>query len=167
MNLVNDNDSKVLVNIIATVFPDVTIYENDVPQDFDRPCFLIIRPDKNTTTRELTKTIYEETKVFTIYAFDKLSDDMKSNIDTISQEMESTKHSFIDYLMGEPKHLIPNTDNRYLTVELANVEADDVNAVSEFTIRTKRILPRNLRKPKVNKIMEVVNNGTVIATGKE
>lgn len=167
MNLVDDNDSKVLVNIIATIFPNVTIYENDVPQNFERPCFLIIRPDKNTTTRELTRTAYEETKVFTIYAFDKLPDDMKSNIDVISKEIEATKHSLIDYIMGEPKHLIPNTDNRYLTVELANVEADDVNAVSEFTVRTKRILQRNLRKPKSNKIMEVVNNGTIIATGKE
>lgn len=167
MNLVNDNDSKVIVNIIATVFPKITIYENDVPQNFDRPCFLIIRPDKNTTTREITRTVYEETKLFTIYAFDELPDDVKSNVDMISQEMESTKHALIDYIMGVPKHLIPDTDRRYITVEIVNVESDDVNAVSEFTLRTKRMLSRDLRKPKVNKIMEVVNNGTVIATGKE
>lgn len=167
MNLVADNDSKVIVNIIATVFPGVQIYENDVPEGFIRPCFLIVRPDKNTTVRELTKAAYEETKLFEVYAFDELPDDMKTNIDKVSQEIEATKHSLIDYVMGVPKHLIPGSDRRYLTVELVSAEADDVNAVSAFMFRTKRTLPRDLRRPKVEKIMEVVNNGVVITNGKE
>lgn len=167
MNLKADNDSKVIVNIIATVFPKIKIYENDVPQNFERPCFLIVRPDKNTTTRELTGAVYEEAKLFTVFAFDEMPDDTNSNVDKVSQEMESTKHSLIDYVMGTPKYPIPESDRRYLTVEIVSAEADDVNAVTEFTFRTKRTLPRDLRRPKAEKIKKIVSNGVVITDGKE
>lgn len=167
MNSVLDNDSQVIVNILSTVFPKIRIYENDVPEKFHRPCLLIVRPDNNTTVRELTAAVYEESKVFTVYAFDEKPDEKKSNIDMISKEMEGTKHSLLHYIMGTPKYLIPNSNRRFLTVEIVSVSADSMEAVTEFTIRTKKTLSRDLRRPKTEKIMSVVCNGTVIANGKE
>jgi hypothetical protein len=169
MNGAADNDSWCLVGIVRTVFPDIKVYENDVPQNFVRPGFLIIRPDKNTSVRELTKFAYEETKTFTLYAYVKQADvpTTQSNLAEVARELETLKHGLLHYIMGTPKYLIPDSDRRYLTVEVVSAQTDDVNAVITFTIRTKKTMARDLRRPQSPKIMEVVNNGTVIATGKE
>lgn len=170
MNLMDDsnNESRVITGIITTVFPGVTIYENDVPEGFERPCFLIVRPDKTTTVRELTRCTYEETKTYTLFAFDELPDELNQNIEQVSKELESTKQGFIGYVMGTPKYLIPGSDRRYLTVEIVQAETDDLNAVITFTIRTKRTKQRDLRLPQYPPINKVVNNGIVVAeTGKE
>lgn len=139
--------NSVFSEIVKEVFGDIQQYETDVPQNFSRPCFLFINPDKTTRTKEMTASSYKAMQNYEIYFF-ATEDDVES--------LTSYKDSFVDYLMGVKKVPIPGTD-RYYTVEQVAADTDDVNSMVAFMIEVSRILPRNLRRHDVPKINKVVN----------
>lgn len=143
--------NSVFSEIVKEVFGDITQYETDVPQGFERPCFLFIHPEKTTRTRELTRKIYQVIKTYEIYFFAKEND---------VEKLTEYKDQFIDYLMGVKKIPIPRTD-RYYTIERVAADTDDVNFMVAFMIEVSRIVPRDLRKPTVPKIQKVVNQITL------
>lgn len=152
-NLTNNPSpqNSVFSEIVKEVFGDIQQYETDVPQNFNRPCFLFINPDKTTRTKELTASSYKVMKNYEIYFF-AVEDDI--------EVLTRYKESFIDYLMGLKKIPIPNTD-RYYTIEQVAADTDDVNSMVAFMIEVSRVLSRNLRRPNVPKIRKVVNKITV------
>lgn len=143
--------NSVFSEIIKEVFGDIQQYETDVPQNFSRPCFLFINPDKTTRTKELTASAYKVMKNYEIYFF-AIEDDVEA--------LTNYKDSFINYLMGLKKIPIPNTD-RYYTIEQVAADTDDVNSMVAFMIEVSRVLPRDLRRPYVPKIRKVVNKITI------
>lgn len=143
--------NSVFSEIVKEVFGDIQQYETDVPQNFNRPCFLFINPDKTTRTKEMTASSYKVMQNYEIYFF-ATEDDVES--------LTSYKDSFIDYLMGVKKVPIPGTD-RYYTVEQVAADTDDVNSMVAFMIEVSRVKARNLRRPEVPKIRKVVNSISV------
>lgn len=139
--------NSVFSEIVKEVFGNVQQYETDVPQNFTRPCFLFINPDKTTRTKEITASIYKVIQNYEIYFFAT-----EDNVEALT----SYKNSFVDYLMGVKKIPIPGTE-RYYTVEQVAADTDDVNSMVAFMIEVSRILPRNLRRHDVPKINKVVN----------
>lgn len=148
-------ENQVLSEIVHNVFPTMRQYENDVPKNFKRPCFLFINPDHNTTTQELTAFMYRVTKSFTVYAF--ASEQKNGNPDELLQ----TKNALIDYVLGVKKYPIPDTDRQFFTVELVSAETNDIRAVTTFEFQLSRIIMRNRRRPQKDKIQKVVNEFTV------
>ena len=149
-----DNPSpqnSVFSEIVKEVFGDIQQYETDVPQNFSRPCFLFINPDKTTRTKEMTASSYKVMQNYEIYFF-ATEDDVES--------LTSYKDSFVDYLMGVKKIPIPGTD-RYYTVEQVAADTDDVNSMVAFMIEVSRVKSRNLRRPWVPKIRKIVNSISV------
>ena len=149
-----DNPSpqnSVFSEIVKEVFGDIQQYETDVPQNFSRPCFLFINPDKTTRTREMTASTYKVMQNYEIYFF-ATEDDVES--------LTSYKDSFVDYLMGVKKIPIPGTD-RYYTVEQVAADTDDVNSMVAFMVEVSRVKARNLRRPGVPKIRKIVNSISV------
>lgn len=149
-----DNPSpqnSVFSEIVKEVFGDIQQYETDVPQNFSRPCFLFINPDKTTRTKEMTASSYKVMQNYEIYFF-ATEDDVES--------LTSYKDSFVDYLMGVKKIPIPGTD-RYYTVEQVAADTDDVNSMVAFMIEVSRVKARNLRRPGVPKIRKIVNSISV------
>ena len=106
--------NSVFSEIVKEVFGDIQQYETDVPQNFSRPCFLFINPDKTTRTKEMTASSYKAKQNYEIYFF-STEDDVES--------LTSYKDSFVDYLMGVKKVPIPGTD-RYYTVEQVAADTD-------------------------------------------
>lgn len=143
--------NSVFSEIVKEVFGDIQQYETDVPQNFTRPCFLFINPDKTTRTNELTASAYKVMKNYEIYFF-AIEDDVEA--------LTSYKDSFLDYLMGLKKIPIPGT-NRYYTIEQVAADTDDVNSMVGFMIEVSRVLSRNLRGPSVPKIRKVINKITI------
>ena len=148
-------ENQVLSEIVHTVFPNVRQYENDVPEGFTRPCFLFINPDRNTTTQELTAFMYRVTKSFVVYAFEKKQQD--GNPDALLQ----TKNAIIDYVLGIKKYPILDTDRQFFTVELVSAETDDIRAVTTFEFQLSRVIMRDRRQSKKDKIHKVVNEFTI------
>lgn len=149
-----DNPSpqnSVFSEIVKEVFGDIQQYETDVPQNFSRPCFLFINPDKTTRTKEMTASSYKVMQNYEIYFF-ATEDDVES--------LTSYKDSFVDYLMGVKKIPIPGTD-RYYTVEQVAADTDDVNSMVAFMVEVSRVKARNLRRPGVPKIRKIVNSISV------
>lgn len=149
-----DNPSpqnSVFSEIVKEVFGDIQQYETDVPQNFSRPCFLFINPDKTTRTKEMTASSYKVMQNYEIYFF-ATEDDVES--------LTSYKDSFVDYLMGVKKIPIPGTD-RYYTVEQVAADTDDVNSMVAFMIEVSRVKARNLRRPGVPKIRKIINSISV------
>lgn len=154
-----DNPSpqnSVFSEIVKTVFGDIQQYETDVPENFKRPCFLFINPDKNTRTQELTGKIYKVTKSYEIYYFARETEEGLPDVESLADY----KDQFMDYLMGLKKVPIPGTD-RYYTIEQVSADTDDVNSMVAFMIEVSRVLSRDLRRPVVPKIRKVVNKITV------
>lgn len=143
--------NSVFSEIVKIVFGDVRQYETDVPEDFERPCFLFINPDKNTRTQELTGALYKTMQSYEIY-FYSVDDDVEA--------LTSCKDEFVDYLMGLKKVPIPGTD-RYYTIEQVAAETDDVNSIVAFMIEVSRVRSRNLRRQTVPKIRQIVNSITI------
>ena len=143
--------NSVFSEIVKEVFGDIQQYETDVPQNFSRPCFLFINPDKTTRTKEMTASSYKAMQNYEIYFF-ATEDDVES--------LTSYKDSFVDYLMGVKKVPIPGTD-RYYTVEQVAADTDDVNSMVAFMIEVSRVKARNLRRPAVPKIRKIVNSISV------
>ena len=143
--------NSVFSEIVKEVFGDIQQYETDVPQNFSRPCFLFINPDKTTRTKEMTASSYKAMQNYEIYFF-ATEDDVES--------LTSYKDSFVDYLMGVKKVPIPGTD-RYYTVEQVAEDTDDVNSMVAFMIEVSRVKARNLRRPAVPKIRKIVNSISV------
>lgn len=146
-----DNPSpqnSVFSEIVKEVFGDIQQYETDVPQNFSRPCFLFINPDKTTRTKEMTASSYKVMQNYEIYFF-AMEDDVES--------LTSYKDSFVDYLMGVKKIPIPGTE-RYYTIEQVAADTDDMNSMVAFMIEVSRVKIRNLRRPEVPKIGKIVNN---------
>ena len=143
--------NSVFSEIVKEVFGDIQQYETDVPQNFSRPCFLFINPDKTTRTKEMTASSYKAMQYYEIYFF-ATEDDVES--------LTSYKDSFVDYLMGVKKVPIPGTD-RYYTVEQVAADTDDVNSMVAFMIEVSRVKARNLRRPAVPKIRKIVNSISV------
>lgn len=140
--------NSVFSAIVKEVFGDICQYETDVPEDFERPCFLFINPDKNTRTQELTGALYKVMKNYEIY-FYSIEDDVEA--------LAKYKDEFVDYLMGLKKIPIPGTD-RYFTIEQVAAETDDVNSIVAFMIEVSRVMPRNLRRQSVPKIKNIINS---------
>ncbi len=158
-----DNPSpqnSVFSEIVKEVFGNITQYETDVPENFERPCFLFINPDKNTSTQELTGRIYKVTKSYEIYFFAKETEEKLSDVESLTEY----KDRFVDYLMGLKKIPIPNTD-RFYTVERVAADTDDINSMVAFMIEVSRILPRDLRRQVVPKIEKVVNKISIDGKG--
>ncbi len=143
--------NSIFSEIVKEVFGDIQQYETDVPQNFSRPCFLFINPDKTTRTKEMTASSYKAMQNYEIYFF-ATEDDVES--------LTSYKDSFVDYLMGVKKVPIPGTD-RYYTVEQVAADTDDVNSMVAFMIEVSRVKARNLRRPAVPKIRKIVNSISV------
>ena len=143
--------NSVFSEIVKEVFGDIQQYETDVPQNFSRPCFLFINPDKTTRTKEMTASSYKAMQNYEIYFF-ATEDDVES--------LTSYKDSFVDYLMRVKKVPIPGTD-RYYTVEQVAADTDDVNSMVAFMIEVSRVKARNLRRPAVPKIRKIVNSISV------
>ena len=143
--------NSVFSEIVKEVFGDIQQYETDVPQNFSRPCFLFINPDKTTRTKEMTASSHKAMQNYEIYFF-ATEDDVES--------LTSYKDSFVDYLMGVKKVPIPGTD-RYYTVEQVAADTDDVNSMVAFMIEVSRVKARNLRRPAVPKIRKIVNSISV------
>ena len=143
--------NSVFSEIVKEVFGDIQQYETDVPQNFSRPCFLFINPDKTTRTKEMTASSYKAMQNYEIYFF-ATEDDVES--------LTSYKDSFVYYLMGVKKVPIPGTD-RYYTVEQVAADTDDVNSMVAFMIEVSRVKARNLRRPAVPKIRKIVNSISV------
>lgn len=146
-----DNPSpqnSVFSEVVKEVFGDIQQYETDVPQNFSRPCFLFINPDKTTRTKEMTASSYKVMQNYEIYFF-AMEDDVES--------LTSYKDSFVDYLMGVKKIPIPGTE-RYYTIEQVAADTDDMNSMVAFMIEVSRVKIRNLRRPEVPKIGKIVNN---------
>lgn len=139
--------NSVFSEVVKKVFGDIKQYETDVPQDFIRPCFLFINPDKNTRTQELTAVMYKTMQDYEIYFFSK-EDDVEA--------LTGYKDIFVDYLMGVKKIPIPGTD-RYFTIERVAADTDDVNSMVAFMIEVSRIRSRDIRRKPVPKINHVVN----------
>ena len=59
--------NSVFSEIVKEVFGDIQQYETDVPQNFSRPCFLFINPDKTTRTKEMTASSYKVMQNYEIY----------------------------------------------------------------------------------------------------
>lgn len=148
-------ENRVFSEIVKEVFGDILQYETDVPEDFERPCFLFINPDKSIQTEELTKAMYKETRTYEIYMFCKENDVTNLTI---------YKEKFIDYLMGQKKVPIPDT-GRYFTIEQVAADTNDADFVVAFMVRVSRIRCRDLRRPKSEKIRKVINK--VILDGEE
>lgn len=147
----------VFSEVIREVFGDVKQYEQDVPQNFIRPCFLFINPDKSTRTQELTATMYKIIQSYEIYFF-AVEDDVET--------LTSYKDALVDYLMGVKKIVIPGT-NHYFTIEQVVADTDDVNSMVAFMIEVSRTRSRNLRRSAVNKIKDVINHVKVEERGEE
>lgn len=146
-----DNPSpqnSVFSEVVKEVFGDIQQYETDVPQNFSRPCFLFINPDKTTRTKEMTASSYKVMQNYEIYFF-AMEDDVES--------LTSYKDSFVDYLMRVKKIPIPGTE-RYYTIEQVAADTDDMNSMVAFMIEVSRVKIRNLRRPEVPKIGKIVNN---------
>ncbi len=146
-----DNPSpqnSVFSEIVKEVFGDIQQYETDVPQNFSRPCFLFINPDKTTRTQELTASAYKVMQNYEIYFF-AVEEDVEA--------LTSYKDSFVDYLMGLKKIPIPGTD-RFYAVEQVAADTDDVNSMVAFMIEVSRVRARDLRRPKAPKIRRIVNS---------
>ena len=146
-----DNPSpqnSVFSEIVKEVFGDIQQYETDVPQNFSRPCFLFINPDKTTRTKEMTASTYKIIQNYEIYFF-AMEDDVES--------LTSYKDFFVDYLMGVKKIPIPGT-GRYYTIEQVAADTDDMNSMVAFMIEVSRVKIRNLRRPEVPKIGKIVNS---------
>lgn len=146
-----DNPSpqnSVFSKIVKTVFGDIQQYETDVPENFKRPCFLFINPDKSTRTQELTTAIYKTMQNYEIYFF-AAEDDVEA--------LTEYKDTFVDYLMGLKKIPIPETD-RFYTIERVAADTDDVNSMVAFMIEVSRVRARDLRRPTVPKIRKMVNS---------
>lgn len=140
--------NSVFSEIVKTVFGDIQQYETDVPQNFTRPCFLFINPDKNTRTQELTGAIYKTMQDYEIYFF-ATEDDVEA--------LTEYKEAFVDYLMGLKKIPIPETD-RFYTIERVAADTDDVNSMVAFMIEVSRARARDLRRPTVPQIRKLVNS---------
>lgn len=143
-----DNPSpqnSVFSGIVKEIFGDIQQYETDVPQNFTRPCFLFINPDKSTRTQELTAAIYKTMQDYEIYFF-ATEDDVEA--------LAKYKDTFVDYLMGVKKIPIPETD-RFYTIERVAADTDDVNSMVAFMIEVSRVRARDLRRPTVSKIKKV------------
>ncbi len=153
-NLIDNPSSQnsVFSEIVKEVFGDIIQYETDVPENFERPCFLFINPDKNTSTQELTRRIYKVTKNYEIYFFAKETEEKLSDVESLTEY----KDRFVDYLMGLKKIPIPNTE-RFYTIERVAADTDDINSMVAFMIEVSRILPRDLRRQIVPKIEKVIN----------
>ncbi len=143
--------NSVFSEIVKEVFGDIQQYETDVPQNFSRPCFLFINPDKTTRTKEMTASSYKVMQNYEIYFFATEND---------VENLTSYKDSFVDYLMGVKKIPIPGTD-RYYTVEQVAADTDDVNSMVAFMIEVSRVKARNLRRSQVSKIRKIVNSISV------
>lgn len=146
-----DNPSpqnSVFSEIVKEVFGDIQQYETDVPQNFSRPCFLFINPDKATRTNEMTASSYKVMQNYELYFF-AVEDDVEA--------LTSYKEVFVDYLMGVKKIPIPGTD-RYYTIEQVAADTDDVNSMVAFMVEVSRVKARNLRRPVVPKIKRIVNS---------
>lgn len=143
--------NSVFSEIVKEVFGDIQQYETDVPQNFRRPCFLFINPDKTTRTKEMTASSYKVMQNYEIYFF-ATEDDVES--------LTRYKDSFVDYLMGVKKIPIPGTE-RYYTVEQVAADTDDVNSMVAFMVEVSRVRKRDLRRPEVPKIRKIVNSISV------
>lgn len=144
-------ENRVFSDIVKEVFGDIRQYETDVPEDFERPCFLFINPDKSVQTEELTKAMYKETRTYEIYMFCTEGDVTGLTIN---------KDKFVSYLMGTKKVPIPDTE-RYFTIEQVVADTNDTDFVVAFMIRVSRVRSRDLRRPKADKIRQVVNKITL------
>lgn len=147
--------NSVFSEIVKEVFGEVLQYETDVPEGFNRPCFLFINPDKSTKTEELTKTLYRETKLYEIYMFCVEGD---------VYGLTDNKEKLIDYLMGVKKVPIPGTD-KYYTLEDIAADTNDVESVVAFMIKVSQVKSRNLRRPQSEKINKVINK--IILNGED
>ena len=67
-------ENRVFSEIVKEIFGDILQYETDVPEDFTRPCFLFINPDKTTRTEPLTKAAYKAVYRYEIYGFSEDGD---------------------------------------------------------------------------------------------
>lgn len=137
--------------IVKEIFGEIEQYEDDVPQDFTRPCFLFINPDKSTRTEPLTKAIYKVTYRYEIYGFSAEGD---------ADGLRDMKDKLVDYLMGTPKIPISNS-GRYFTIENVEADTNDLEYVSAVMVEVSEIMNRNLRRASVPKINRIINEITV------
>lgn len=140
--------NAVFSEVVREVFGDIQQYETDVPQNFVRPCFLFINPDKETKTKELSAGLYQIFYRFEIYFFAK-EDDVEG--------LTHYKNELVDYLMGVKKVLIPDTDRRFFLIENIAADTDDINSMVAFMVEVSRIQNRNRRIAQAPKIKKIVN----------
>lgn len=156
MNNLPSPENRVFSEIVKEIFGDILQYETDVPEDFTRPCFLFINPDKTTRTEVLTKAAYKAVYRYEIYGFSEDGD-----VDGLRKR----KDMLVDYLMGCPKIPIPDTD-RYFTIENVDSDTNDADFVSIVMVDVSEIRRRDLRRkavPKINKIIKQISvDGGVI-----
>lgn len=144
-------ENRVFSEIVKEIFGDILQYETDVPEDFTRPCFLFINPDKTTRTEPLTKAAYKAVYRYEIYGFSEDGD-----VDGLRER----KDKIVDYLMGCPKIPIPDTD-RYFTIENVDSDTNDADFVSLIMVDVSEIKKRDLRRKSVPKIRRIVNQISV------
>lgn len=144
-------EHMVFSEIVREIFGEIIQYEDDVPQDFKRPCFLFINPSKNSKVDQLTKALYKETLRYEIYGFANEND---------VDGLYNMRDKLMDYLIGTPKIKLPETE-QYFTIE--NIEADTnyTDYVTGFMIEVSRLRKRNLKRVPVNKISTIINRTIV------
>lgn len=134
--------------VVKELFGDIQQYETDIPQNFARPCFLFINPDKETKTKELSAGLHQ---IFYRYEiqFYAVEDDVEG--------LTHYKNEFIDYLMSVKKVLIPDTDRRYFLIENVAADVNDFWSMVTFMVEVSRIQNRNRRIAQAPKIRKIVN----------
>jgi len=141
-------ENKVFSDIVKELYSDLTQYETDVPQNFERPCFLFINPCKSSRTEELTMRCYKQLQEYEMIFFGVIDD---------VEMLTEYKNSFIDYLLGVKKIPIPESD-RFFTIERVSENTNDTESLVIFTVEISRVLARNLRRPVFDKISGFENS---------
>lgn len=142
-------ENEMLKTVVKELFPGIKLYENDVPKDFKRPCFIFIEPEDRSDTEELTKIVMKVTKTMTMYAF--YPEDNGNLGNELRQKLQ-------EYLMREKKHLIPGSNGRYFTVESCSTDTNKVECLIEYAMRISRTVSRNLPRPQAEIIRNIVTD---------
>lgn len=143
------DENEVLKAIVMKLFPSATLYENDVPTEFKRPCFVFIEPGDRTDTKELTKAILKVSRTIPLYGF--YEEDNSSQGKEMQQKL-------LEYLMRDKKHLIPDSDRRYLTLDSCSVNDNTADFFLEFSICFSRTVMRNMSRSEATPIRHIVHN---------
>lgn len=124
-------ENRWVLSILKELFPGIKIYENDVPKDFKRPNFVLIEPVDKISIKEVTKLSVQRTVNVTLYMY------YEEGKTDVAVNMEA---SFMQRLYSQKKHLIPDSDKRYLTLEECGSNTDTVENLIEFSIQVSRTL---------------------------